>query len=153
MGSPWWDHATPFLRGGPSDRHKDNPPSWEEEGGRREGMGISRSLSPGLWGGSSPVIRSRGRRGRGCNGFTASEEAFEAPKTEVTDWNMNCDSLFLLVCGTLQLLGKFVLWRWYCRVRKRRMMEAAGLTQRVFARSPLALVSSGCSYLKFVLYY
>lgn len=61
MGSAWWDHGTSFLRGH-SGRHKDNLPAARRTGTAEGCRRISRSLSSGLWGGSSPVIREGKKR-------------------------------------------------------------------------------------------
>lgn len=73
-----------------------------KEDGDGEGRRISRSLSPGLWGRSSPVMREKKKRRGGCNGGEWSHSlggGFQGPETKVSDWNSDPDPLFLLVYG------------------------------------------------------
>lgn len=117
MGSAWWDHGTSFLRGH-SGRHKDNPGSGEEDGDG-EGRRISRSLSPGLRGRSSPSNkkekkkRRRRRRGRRCNGGGGSRGLsgdIWGPETKVGDWNSNSSPLFLPVYGNPRRTEQRCCW-------------------------------------------
>lgn len=116
MGSAWWDHGTSFLRGH-SGRHKDNPGSGEEDGDG-EGRRISRSLSPGLRGRSSPSNKKekkkrRRRRGRRCNGGGGSRGLsgdIWGPETKVGDWNSNSSPLFLPVYGNPRRTERCCCW-------------------------------------------